>query len=685
MKHFPSLLKPQFHGSRPIPLYSKLSFHNKILLIILVLLTFFGLLGAVALHWILKIHFSKEYESHFKTITQSLSHRLGPMVLARDNGGVIRLLTEENQPHKSIAYLIVTDLNGTPVGQAFDEELLKQHQNHGADTSSGNELNFPESKTCDKAIMEVVSPIVYAGKTIGRIKSGIFTSSMDASIRRVMILYLGILSVIIIVSLLIARPFLQYTTSPIVTLTRIADEISLGNLDMDIFFGQHVNCWEIKKCGRRDCAAYTEKAIQCWFVDGTPCEGYEPKFPQKLQGCRKCEVYKTHKGDEIVQLADSFQHMIYMLKTSRAELEDSHKFQSNLIQSSLIGIIATNEVGVVKIFNRVAENLTGYDKSEVIDKLTLDVFFSKDISKKINRPLIFDYGLVLRGFKPAESEILNKDKEPIPVRLSGINLYEEKRHLGKVFFFQDLREVKRLRQELIQSERLAATGQAVASISHSIKNILEGLVGGAYVYKMGRRTNDEKSTQKGWGMIEKNIDLISELVTNLLNYAKERKPIFHSCDPRNIVEDVIGTMENKISDKKIEIVSEFKGNFDNVYLDSYALHQCLMNLVSNAIDAIPSERPGFITIRVESENEHGIIFEVSDNGVGMSEENRKKAFHGMFSTKGSKGTGLGLLVLNKIVLEHGGTINVSSERDKGTTFRIWLPQNSPNTLAFFSQ
>lgn len=685
MKHFPSLLKPQFHGSRPIPLYSKLSFHNKILLIILVLLTFFGLLGAVALHWILKIHFSKEYESHFKTITQSLSHRLGPMVLARDNGGVIRLLTEENQPHKSIAYLIVTDLNGTPVGQAFDEELLKQHQNHGADTSSGNELNFPESETCDKAIMEVVSPIVYAGKTIGRIKSGIFTSSMDASIRRVMILYLGILSVIIIVSLLIARPFLQYTTSPIVTLTRIADEISLGNLDMDIFFGQHVNCWEIKKCGRRDCAAYTEKAIQCWFVDGTPCEGYEPKFPQKLQGCRKCEVYKTHKGDEIVQLADSFQHMIYMLKTSRAELEDSHKFQSNLIQSSLIGIIATNEVGVVKIFNRVAENLTGYDKSEVIDKLTLDVFFSKDISKKINRPLIFDYGLVLRGFKPAESEILNKDKEPIPVRLSGINLYEEKRHLGKVFFFQDLREVKRLRQELIQSERLAATGQAVASISHSIKNILEGLVGGAYVYKMGRRTNDEKSTQKGWGMIEKNIDLISELVTNLLNYAKERKPIFHTCDPRNIVEDVIGTMENKISDKKIEIVSEFKGNFDNVYLDSYALHQCLMNLVSNAIDAIPSERPGFITIRVESENEHGISFEVSDNGVGMSEENRKKAFHGMFSTKGSKGTGLGLLVLNKIVLEHGGTINVSSERDKGTTFRIWLPQNSPNTLAFFSQ
>ena len=138
----------------------------------------------------------------------------------------------------------------------------------------------------------------------------------------------------------------------------------------------------------------------------------------------------------------------------------------------------------------------------------------------------------------------------------------------------------------------------------------------------------------------------------------------------------------KISDKKIEVVSEFKGHFDSVYLDSYALHQCLMNLVSNAIDAIPPERPGHISIRVESKNEHGVIFEVSDNGVGMSGQIKDKAFHGMFSTKGSKGTGLGLLVINKIVSEHEGTVDVSSETDKGATFRIWLPQHDPNTAAF---
>ena len=682
MKNLPSLLKPQFRGSLPIPFYSKLPFHNKILLFVLALLMIFGLLGTVALHWILNTHLSKEYKSHFKAVTASLSHRLGPMVLSGNNDAMTRLLSEENQLHESIAYLIVTDNNGNPLGQAFDEVFSRKHQTVGLDSYDSSTVKHQTSIPSDNAIMEIASPIVYGEQSIGILKSGISTSSMDAFTGKIMTLYLGILVVIIFISLLIAKPFLRYTTSPIATLTRIADEISLGNLDMDIFFGQHVNCWEIKKCGRKDCAAYTQKATQCWFVDGTPCEGYEPKFPQKLQGCRKCEVYKTHKGDEIVQLADSFQHMIYMLKASQAELEDSHTFQSNLLQNSLVGIVATNEIGVVKIFNRVAESLTGYDNSEVVDKLTLNDFFSEDISIKIDRPLMFDYGITLRGFKPMEAEVLNKNNEPIPVKLSGINLYEENRHLGTVFSFQDMREVKRLRQELVQSERLAATGQAVASISHSIKNILDGLVGGAHVYRRGKRTKDEKSTQKGWRMIEKNIDLISELVSNLLNYAKERKPIFHKCDPRDIVKDVIGTMESKISDGKIKVVSGFKGSFENVYLDSYALHQCLMNLLSNAIDAIPPERPGHITVRVESKNEHGVIFEVSDNGVGLSEEIRDKAFHGMFSTKGSKGTGLGLLVINKIVSEHEGTIDVSSETDKGATFRIWLPQHESNTAAF---
>ena len=203
-------------------------------------------------------------------------------------------------------------------------------------------------------------------------------------------------------------------------------------------------------------------------------------------------------------------------------------------------------------------------------------------------------------------------------------------------------------------------------------------MGGVYIYKRGTRINNEKDTQKGWRMIEKNIGLISELVINLLNYAKERKPIFQKCDPRGIVEDVIETMENKARNNNINMASEYEGDFDNVYLDPQALHQCLINLVSNAIDASPVGRQGHVVVRLESKNGQGIIIEVSDNGMGMSKEVYDNIFQGMVSTKGSTGTGLGLLVVKKIVEEHGGTIVVKSEENKGSSFKIRLPKMPTN-------
>ncbi|MFA4916853.1 MAG: ATP-binding protein [Syntrophales bacterium] len=679
MKNLTVLSRLQFRGSRPIPLYRKLSVHNKVLLIISLLTLLLGLLGVIAFQFGLKVHFIKEYKDNFQTVTDLLSNRLVPMVLIGDSAEVNRLLSEENQFYESILYMTVTDRNGNTLGQSSDqEEFSLQYPQQALGNTSNDKKNSQDIKSYDKNIMEMVSPIIHDGETIGAINILFSTSSMNTFIRRLMTLYLTVLGILVFIFFLTVRPFLRYITRPIITLTRIADEISLGNLDLDIFYGKHVNCWEIKECGHKDCAAHTNTAVQCWFVDGTPCEGYEPKFPEKLEGCQKCEVYKTHKGDEIVQLADSFQHMIYMLKTSRAELGKSYKFQRNMIQNSLIGVIATNEIGVIKIFNLVAENLTGYSESETIDKLTLNDFFPEEVAVKIKRPLIYDYGLVLRGFRPMESEITSKNKEQIPVRLSGINLYEGEEHLGNVFFFQDFREVKRLRQELIHSERLSATGQAVASISHSIKNILDGLLGGVYVYKKGSKIKSEMDAQKGWNMIEKNIDLISELVIDLLNFSKERKPILQKCDPKSIVEDVIKTMENKARNNNVVMTSEYEGNTDNVYLDSHGLYQCLMNLVSNAIDASPSGRTGHIILRLESRNGKGIIFEVSDDGIGINKEIQNELFRGMVSTKGSKGTGLGLLVVNKIISEHGGIIEVNSEENKGTCFRIWLPKSSNN-------
>jgi len=492
-------------------------------------------------------------------------------------------------------------------------------------------------------------------------------------------LYISLAVLFVAAGLILTGRVARYVTRPLVTLTHITDEISQDKLDVEIRFGEPVRCWEIKGCTQKECHAYGNTAVQCWFVDGTPCEGVEPRFPQKLAHCRNCDVYQAHKGDEIVQLADSFRHMTHQLKLSHGKLEESYSFQKNLIMKSFDGIIATDEQGTVVLFNRAAEKLTDFSAQEVIGKRFWRAFFTENPWKNAIEPM--DGEVSPPGsFPPRESVVLGRDNRSVPVLLSGIKLFEEDRMVGRVMFFQDLREINRLRRDLIQAERLAATGQTVASISHSVKNILNGLQGGIFIYNRGRKKGDECKLNEGWDMIERNVELISELVTNLLNFAKERTPKLEECDPNKIVRDVCRVYEQKAISRKIQLIHNTDGVECRAMLDAHAVHQCLMNLVSNAMDAIPEDHPGQVELSTRIENGARVMFVVKDDGDGIPEEIRGKLFEGLFSTKGSKGTGLGLLSTQKTIKELGGSLDFYTEVGKGTTFKISLPLFPKDTV-----
>ncbi|MEW5984181.1 MAG: ATP-binding protein [Acidobacteriota bacterium] len=494
-----------------------------------------------------------------------------------------------------------------------------------------------------------------------------FVAGDAATLRRVAVL--SVLPVFLLV--LASRAVIRRAVEPLKALTRVADDISTGNLDPALDFGVHVNCWDIKGCQRADCKAYMNFSEQCWFIDGTPCDGYEPRFPQKLEGCRSCEVYQTHRGDEIVQLADSFRHMTNVLKASREELTKSDDFQKRLIRNSFDGIVATERDGITTIFNRVAEELTGYSREAVVGRLSWTEFFEAGLEHQMDKPLSYERVRRVRGFRPRESALRRSDGTWIDVRLAGISLYERGLHIGRVFFFQDLREIKSLREELIRSERLAATGQAAAGISHSIRNILDGLRGGLYVYKQGQRLADDAKMRTGWGMIERNVDVISDLVRDLLNFAKHREPDLVTCDPRDLISDVVSTVAPAVAPATVVRV-EVPDDAGPVLLDPLGIHQCLSNLLRNAIEAIPPDRAGHVTVAFCKEDDTS-IFSVADDGMGMSAETLERVRGGMYSTKGSKGTGLGLLVVQKIVNEHQGVLTIDSREGRGSTFRIEIP------------
>jgi len=362
------------------------------------------------------------------------------------------------------------------------------------------------------------------------------------------------------------------------------------------------------------------------------------------------------------------------------ELRERYEFESNLIHHSIDGIIAADKQGNIITFNQGAERIFGYSKDEVMGKMDIRSLYPPGIagiteglrqalySREDDKKMAPDW---------QETLVLGKDGQEVPVRFSGALLYRKGQVIGCVCFFNDLREIKRLQKEVIENERLSAIGQTVAGLAHCIKNILVGMEAGVYVVEKGLRKNDIHKLQSGWDIVHRNIHKISSLSSDLLTYSKERKPGYESCAPNVIAEEVCELMDSKAKEFDIMIVRDFDPTIGDIFLDPKDIYRCLMNQVSNAIDACvddeDEDKKYLVRVSTRRESDGMVVFEVSDNGCGMDEEIRKQIFTGFFSTKGSKGTGLGLIVTQKILQEHGGTISVQSEPGKGSTFTSKLP------------
>ena len=236
-------------------------------------------------------------------------------------------------------------------------------------------------------------------------------------------------------------------------------------------------------------------------------------------------------------------------------------------------------------------------------------------------------------------------------------------------------------QKLVEAERLAAVGQTVAGLSHAIKNITGGLKGGAFVLEKGIELSDQKYLLQGWEMIKGNVDKITNLSLDLLNYAKATDLNLEICDPRQPAQEVIDLMRPRAQALGIDLVSDFSQNLNSCLFDADLIGRCLLNLVTNAIDACRNDGPDaadkMVTVRAKKTRGWGVEYQVLDNGCGMSTATKQKIFKHFFSTKGSEGTGIGLMITQKIIDEHNGVIKVESHEGAGSKFFIKLPQK-PN-------
>jgi len=375
------------------------------------------------------------------------------------------------------------------------------------------------------------------------------------------------------------------------------------------------------------------------------------------------------------KLAAYTQNLEKEVRLATREIRRQSNFLSRLIRSSNDGIIATNDDFMVVIFNPGAEHIFGRSAEYVIEKLRIDAMFPEEIARAFMDADTHMKDAEVLGWR--ETFIQSADGSAIPVGFSGALLREEKQIMGSVAFFQDLREIKRLEKELLHSERLAAIGQTVAGLTHGIKNVLHGFKGGSYLVDIGIDKSDPEKLTNGWDMVKRNIARTSDMVMDLLSYSKEREPEYEDSQPNDIAADVLDTVKNTAEENGIALVTDFDANIGTVRLDPRILHTSLLNLMTNAIDACifdeDTSKEWQVRLKTMLEDVRMIRFEVSDNGTGMTDEVRDKLFASFFSTKGHRGTGLGMLITQKLIEEHNGTIDVSTKLGQGSTFIIRLP------------
>ena len=238
-------------------------------------------------------------------------------------------------------------------------------------------------------------------------------------------------------------------------------------------------------------------------------------------------------------------------------------------------------------------------------------------------------------------------------------------------------ENAKLYEANVRAERLAALGEALAGLSHYIKNVLMCMQGGGQLVQRALDEDNIESLEKGWNIVRRNERKLSGLVMDMLSYCKERQPLYEQCNLREVVGDVLELTAPLLDEKSIAVHHNLDDEDIRLCADSDGLMRCLLNIFTNAADAVEPEAGTILIKAGKDESANTIFISVTDNGGGIPLDVLPNIFEAFCSTKGSKGTGLGLAVVDKVVKEHGGKVEVESKPGKGTTFTIHLPADPP--------
>ncbi|MBO8137521.1 MAG: PAS domain-containing protein [Desulfotomaculum sp.] len=396
---------------------------------------------------------------------------------------------------------------------------------------------------------------------------------------------------------------------------------------------------------------------------------------KKVHNQRVCLV--NNKGKKITCRIDVYPllgHDVYsgvicILCDITTELNyyDLKRISDIVLRDMDSGVVAVNNRNEIILFNQAAEKITGLKAEEVIGKSYHDVMVNKS-----NRDCL------LCEVVEKKQKII-KDEE-VWYNINGrefctLNTVEVLRDdngsfLGVTCVFQDITELKKRHEVMIKQEKLAVVGQLAAGMAHEVRNPLTAVRGFAQLIAERCNNLDPKLIK----MMISELDRTEAIISDFLGLAKPKDPEYRECDINKLIEKNLSIVNSKIMQHNITILKEYTENLPSIWVDENQITQVLLNIINNSIEAIQGKSKGSISIKTKYIDGNYVCIQICDDGSGMSKDQLNKLGTPFFTTK-SDGTGLGLVISYEIIKRHHGYVEVESELNKGTCFKIYLPVN----------
>lgn len=383
----------------------------------------------------------------------------------------------------------------------------------------------------------------------------------------------------------------------------------------------------------------------------------------------------------------------YLLEKEKAEtsqqLLKTIEFQRNLIESSMDGILGCDETDTVVIYNQGMEQMLGYSKTEAIHQMRFEHFFPAKEKERFKEKMAGEtYGGESRLFL-FESILRNKSGREVPVQVSAVTLFDAGRENGRVCFFRDLREIRKLEREMedqariLHQDKMMSLGRLAASVVHEINNPLSGILNYlrlmVRILRKGPPAQDQiEKFQRYLNLVETETRRCSQIVSGLLSFSRMSPPNFGQVKIGELLQRSLLLSRHKLELGNIRLESSVPPNIPPVVGDFNQLQQCVINLIFNAIDAMPDGGTLNLDGRYDADKEQ-VIITVKDSGRGISPENLPHIFEPFFTTKNEGyGVGLGLSTVYGIMERHKGTVKVECQPGSGAVFMLVLPISKPS-------